>query len=302
LAFPPRAVASSAMRGKRRRRARASHVCLRSTAYSRQVRARAQQEEAAIGTLRSVGICEASKLRITGTGGGRTGQWRTCLRRGGGRSSPPQGPPAPPRSTSAPGTLTPPPTVRGRPGTPAGCGPAASCRAGRSLRTGGPSGGGRPGTACSTIRSVRRPRGARTVAWDRTTCQSGGRRRVPGAATAGSLAATACHQGSPPRWGPIPWARPWGHALLGFRRRGLHGWVRVRLHRSLRGASRGCLPRGVRRMHLGWRGWTEVLVAGPPPPGVLPLGTTIVCMIYKVLITAHLPISNDGKNVAKICE
>jgi len=56
VAFPPRAAAASASRGKRRRRARASHVCSRSTACSRQVRARAQLEEAAMSTLRSVGI------------------------------------------------------------------------------------------------------------------------------------------------------------------------------------------------------------------------------------------------------
>jgi len=49
-------------------------------------------------------------------------------------------------------------------------------------------------------------------------------------------------------------ARSWGQALLGVRRRGIHGLVRVRIHRSLWGASRGCLPRTVRWGRLGWRG------------------------------------------------
>jgi len=57
VAFPPRAGTASAMRGKRRRRARVSRVCSRSTACSRQVRARAQLEEAVMGTVRSVWIC-----------------------------------------------------------------------------------------------------------------------------------------------------------------------------------------------------------------------------------------------------
>jgi len=43
--------------GKRRRRARTSHVSSRSTACSRQVRARAPLEEAAMGTLHCVQIC-----------------------------------------------------------------------------------------------------------------------------------------------------------------------------------------------------------------------------------------------------
>jgi len=88
--------------------------------------------------------------------------------------------PVPPRSTSSPGTLTPPLTVRARPGTPVGFGPAASCRAGRGPRTGGPSGGRISGTTGSSILSVRPSRGARTVAWDKTTYQMGGRKRGPG--------------------------------------------------------------------------------------------------------------------------
>jgi len=55
LAIPSRTGATSAMQGKRRRCARASHVCWRPTACSRQDRARAQLEKAAMGTLRSVG-------------------------------------------------------------------------------------------------------------------------------------------------------------------------------------------------------------------------------------------------------
>jgi len=70
VSFPLRAVAASAMRGKRRSRARASHVCSRSTACSRHVRARAQLEEAAMGTRRSVGTCVASRLRMSRPGGG----------------------------------------------------------------------------------------------------------------------------------------------------------------------------------------------------------------------------------------
>jgi len=127
---------------------------------------------------------------------------------GGGGGFPPQGPPEPPRSSSGAGHLDPPPTVRGRPGTQAGCGPAASCRAGRILWTGGPSGGVRPGTAGSPSRWVRPPRGARTVAWYRTTCQTGGQRRSHGAATTGCLVVTAGRRGSPPWSGPQPWGPP----------------------------------------------------------------------------------------------
>jgi len=50
VAFPPRAGVASAMRGKIRRLARASHVCSRPKACRRQVRAWAQLEEAAMGT------------------------------------------------------------------------------------------------------------------------------------------------------------------------------------------------------------------------------------------------------------
>jgi len=44
------------MRGNKRKRARVSHVCSQSRACSRQVSARAHVDEAAMGTLRSVGI------------------------------------------------------------------------------------------------------------------------------------------------------------------------------------------------------------------------------------------------------
>jgi len=61
--------------GEEEKAAQGPHVCSRSTACSRQVRARLQLEEAAMGTLRSVGICVASKLRISRPwGGGRHGQ------------------------------------------------------------------------------------------------------------------------------------------------------------------------------------------------------------------------------------
>jgi len=143
----------------------------------------------------------------------------------GGRSSPPQGPPAPPRSTSDPGTLTPPPTVRGRPGTLAGCGPAASHPAGRNPRRGGLSGGEISVTASCPILSARPPRGAHTVAWDRTTCRTVGRRRVPGAASAGFPAATAGLPRSPTWWSLPPWdptqkACPPGRSLAGHPRLG----------------------------------------------------------------------------------
>jgi len=121
------------------------------------------------------------------------------------------------------------------------------------LWTGGPSGGVRPGTAGSPILSVKPPRGARTVAWDRTTCQTGGQRQVPGAATAGCLAATMGHQGSPTRWGLLPWGPPLWECPLGCSQAGPPRWVRVRVHMPLRGASRGNPPRGVRRGRLGCR-------------------------------------------------
>jgi len=158
-----------------------------------------------MGTLRSVGICVAIRFRISRPwGGGSPGQRKTCLRWGGGvpRCKARQHRRVAPRSRELP-------TVPGRPSTRAGCGPEASCRAGRGPRTGGPSGGGRPGTAGSPILTVRSPRGARNVSWDRTTCQTGGRSRVHGPATAGCLATTAGHLGSPPRWAPLRWG-PWG--------------------------------------------------------------------------------------------
>jgi len=79
VAFPPRAGAASATRGKRRRRARASHVCSRSTACSRQVRARAKLEEAAMGTLCCLGICVAISRTISKPWGWRPGSGeRVC--------------------------------------------------------------------------------------------------------------------------------------------------------------------------------------------------------------------------------
>jgi len=75
VAFPPRAGATSAMRGKRRSRARASHVCSSSIACSRHVRARAQLEEAAMGTQRNVGICVPAFGGYPGPrGAARTGE------------------------------------------------------------------------------------------------------------------------------------------------------------------------------------------------------------------------------------
>jgi len=82
VAVPPRAGVASAMRGKMRSRARTSHVWSRSRACRRQVRALAQLEEAAMGTRRCVGICVASSWRMSRPGG-RPGQRRACLRRGG---------------------------------------------------------------------------------------------------------------------------------------------------------------------------------------------------------------------------
>jgi len=110
VAIQPRAGAASAIRGKRRRRARASHVCSGSAVCSRQVRARAQVEEAAMVTLRSLGSCVASSWRMSRPwGAARTAvnvfaPW--------GRSSLPRGPPALPRSTTGSGTLPQPLTAR----------------------------------------------------------------------------------------------------------------------------------------------------------------------------------------------
>jgi len=146
VACPPGAGAASAMRGKIRRRARASHVCTRSMACTRKFRARPQLHEATMGTQRCVGMRLARNLRISrpGGGGGPANGERGCAGGGGRYFLPPTLPP-PPRITSGPGTLTPPLTVCGRPGKRAGCGPAASFRAGRSPWKGGPNGGGRSG-------------------------------------------------------------------------------------------------------------------------------------------------------------
>jgi len=112
------------------------------------------------------------------------------------------------------------PSVRGRPGTSAGCGPATSCRAGRSPWTNGTNEGGRSGTAGSPILSVRPPRDSRTMALDKYTCQTGGQRRVPRAAAVGCLAATAGHPRSSPRWRPLPWGPPLGACRPGGSRAG----------------------------------------------------------------------------------
>jgi len=56
VALPPGAGEASAIRGNKRSRVMVSHVCSRSRACSRQVSARAHVDEAAMGTLRSVGI------------------------------------------------------------------------------------------------------------------------------------------------------------------------------------------------------------------------------------------------------
>jgi len=174
---------------------------------------------------------------------------RVCA---GGRHSLPSALPAPPRSNSGPGTLTPPLTVRGRPGTTAGCGPAASCRAVRSPRTGGPSGGGRSGTACSPIMSVMPPRGARPWHGTKPYARRVGGGGCPGLRPWGPWLRRRVTRG--PHRGDFHGARPGGHALLGVRGRCLHGWARVRLHRFLRGASRGCPGRRVRLGRLVWRG------------------------------------------------
>jgi len=71
--------AARGMRGNRRRRARVSHVCPRSRACSRQVSARVHVEEAAMGTLRSVGILVPSRCpRSRPAGRGPASGERTC--------------------------------------------------------------------------------------------------------------------------------------------------------------------------------------------------------------------------------
>jgi len=73
------------MQGNRGRRARVSHVCSRSRACSRQVSARAHVEEAATGTLRSVGIRVPSNCtRSRPAGRGAASGERVCA--GGGVS------------------------------------------------------------------------------------------------------------------------------------------------------------------------------------------------------------------------
>jgi len=79
----PRAGAARAIRGNRSGRARVSHVCSLSTACNRQVSARAHVDEAAMGTLRSVGIRVLSRSTRSRACWERPGQWRAYLRRGG---------------------------------------------------------------------------------------------------------------------------------------------------------------------------------------------------------------------------
>jgi len=87
VVFPPRTGAASAIRGKSQRRARATHVFSGSVACSRQVRARAPLEEAAMCSMRSVRICLASSWRISKPWGGSpdSGQ-RVCAGAMGGAS------------------------------------------------------------------------------------------------------------------------------------------------------------------------------------------------------------------------
>jgi len=182
--LPTRADAAMATRRIRNRRVRVSHVCSRSRVCSRQASARAHDEEAAMGSLRSVSNRVPSKCttcRPTGKGPA-SGE---CACAGGGRCCPEPVPPVPPWSSVVPSTAPLVGIFPGNPSTPGGHGHQARHPAGQHRLISASSGGGTPTTAGSPIPSVRPPRGAFTPTLGRATCRMGGWKLGAGAAIGG---------------------------------------------------------------------------------------------------------------------
>jgi len=140
FAFPARTVAARVMRGKMRRRSWVSHVCSRSRACSRQVSAREHVEQAAIWTLRSVGMrVPRGSTRSSPARRGPASSECACA---GGRCFP--GPVAPvlPWSSVVPGSAPLVGIPSGKPSTPGGRGRQARHPAGPHRLIGAPNGVG----------------------------------------------------------------------------------------------------------------------------------------------------------------
>jgi len=151
-----------------RRRVRLCYIWSRSTACSRQIRARAHVEKAAIGTLRRMGMRVPG--RCTRSGPAWRGQPGVSAPVRGGNQP---GPMLPLLPWSNVGTGTG-PLARIFPGNPG----AHGGRGRRARHTAGPH-------RSSAIPSVSPPHGAGTAASGRTMYRTGGRRRVSGAAFVG---------------------------------------------------------------------------------------------------------------------